>query len=359
MAFFLVYMTGTLVSIMLSGSYRGLLSLGQTIMYPLCFGFLIASGYKYLWCSRRSILVLLVFLAFGNATVALLGAIGAISSVPFFGEVGQGRYIFGTTMHSSNGLAFNVNYYATIQGAMFFLYAIMAGAGGRRIAGINAFVLVMIFASSLIGSSRGGLVSFCAAFLSVGLIARPSIFTIKGSALLLGSIAAGVAILANLGAIGAYLYEALRLWKGLAMRGDLWSAAWELWMMRPVFGWGDLGGEGLATITYGEYEGSSMHSGYLNTLVRGGMVQFFASFGFVVFALLWGLGRSRVRWYINRWAVGGIVFYLVNAIFRTYSIGGLGLLPVIVLIASSICLYSSRTDKVYSSVPAKNLGGRS
>jgi O-antigen ligase len=236
-------------------------------------------------------------------------------------------------------LTFNVNYYSASQASLFWLYGIV----GHRCRGNSRWdrlVLAFLFTSSLWGSSRGALLALGGAGLAFLLI-----IVVCGQgrrAKRAGILLATVVVASLVGFLVFYdqIYDIFRLAKGLNMRDRIWSRGFELWQQRPLLGWG-LDVNVAKRFEAGPLpEGKSLHSGYLYTLVRGGLALFVFSYGLLVSALIWGLGRRRELWLRYRWAAGAVIFYLINAAFRTFSLGGLGLLPVLAAVGLSLCLHA-------------------
>jgi hypothetical protein len=327
----------TLVSALLSRTGAGAMSLVQDLFYPIVLFVGSVVLYRIRVAPVRVAKAVVLGIGLANFGVALLGSFGILGSVPLFGPIETGRWVFGTTVPSASGLAFNVNYMAVAQASLFFFYGIMAAEDHDR---HDAGALWFLALSSLWGSSRGVLLALLIAVVVVtGIGARHDRTRRRARArswLLVAALGVGVGVVM----LGDYLYDAFRLYKGLNLRDQLWGHGLALWRERPVFGWGMDMKEGERFIGGALGAGSSLHSGYLHTLVRGGVALFVSSYGFIVFAVFWGLGTDRRRWLRHRWAVAAIVFYLVNTAFRTYSLGGTGLLPMLAVTGISICLHA-------------------
>src|SRR5690625_1496630 len=140
---------GTSISLLLSPQLGTVSGVVQDMIYPLAFGLLLLTGYKINLVDRRFLASLVFLLSIVNGGVALLGALGIVKSVPLFGEIGTGRFVFGTALPSSTGLAYNVNYYATIQGSLFFLYGWLQQARKGSLERADLGRLMVIFILSL------------------------------------------------------------------------------------------------------------------------------------------------------------------------------------------------------------------
>jgi hypothetical protein len=342
------YAQSTIASMFAAGSVAGPARVVQELLYP---GVLLVSVivlYRLEEVQRAKIKFLILFLAATNFGVALLASLGVLDEVPLFGPVSLGRVIFGTSIPSASGLSFNVNYFSVSQGCFFMLYGLVTRLDRDR-RRLDIAVLALLFVSSFWGSSRGVFLSLLGAMATVLLLRAlwgPFADARRARIIL---ILAAVILTVVLSAYSDQIYDNLRLAKGLNKRDLIWSEGVSLWLQKPVLGWG-LEVEIAQRFAAGALpEGVSFHSGYLHTLVRGGLALFLFSFGFMALGVVWGLGSSGRRWFNYRWAVATVVFYLLNAAFRTYSLGGMGLLPAVAATALSMCLYSRvREDTVPS-----------
>jgi O-antigen ligase len=323
-----------------------LLVLLQELSYPAVTLFLVLLGFRLIYSDRTLLIRIILILAMANFLVAVLGILGFVTYVPLFGDVHTGRYIFFTGIASSNGLMFNVNYYATTQATLFFFYGVIQSLTKDSLSRKDYFVLFLLFCSTFLGSSRGVSVAIMGALIVIYFIAllferNPGM---KRVFLFLLLVTAGVLIVV-LDFRSLYyeyydtLYTGLRLGRGLNLRDTIWSSGIELWLQRPFLGWGAANASLLTGIESGLGD-RSLHSGYVYSLVRGGLIGLFVSFGFVFFCVLWGLGLNKRSWFEYRWAVAAVSFYLISTATRTYSIGGLGLLPLLLGIAMSLCFYA-------------------
>jgi O-antigen ligase len=318
----------------------------QELTYPLISLFLVLVGFRLIFSNRTLITRVIVILAMANWIVAALGILGYLDHIPLFGSVNTGRWIFFTRIPSSNGLMLNVNYYATAQVSLFFFYGIVQSLTKSSLSRKDYIILLFIFLSSLLGSSRGITVASIGALVIIYFIV---VFMQKSSRgrilffVLLSSIGIWLTVVDF--RMSDYLpfydtvYREIRLDRGLNSRDVLWAAGIELWWQRPLLGSGTASGSLLANIDSITTE-RSLHSGYVHMLATRGLFGFFASFGFVLFCIFWGLGFNRRIWFKYRWAVASISFYLISTAARTYSIGGLGLLPLLLGIAMSLCFYA-------------------
>ena len=312
----------------------------QNLSYPIVLFFLLVVGFRFAMTGSTDLVLFMCVLAVMNGTVACASSLGVLKSIPVLGEITTGRYIFGTNISSSPGLTFNVNYYATTQACFFFSYAWLQEARKKSLSRFDICVLAALFATSLIGSSRGTLVAMMA-----GLLALNVIIIVAGSSRerRRSIVVVSFAILIAVIAISSYpdvVYSVFRLERGLNYRDVIWRAGLSLWAERPILGWGSGIGSLLTKAGPDDLLGQSLQSGYMHTLLRGGLLLFCVTYSTLIFAVIWGLGKNKRLWYQYRWPVAIIVFYGVSSLVRTYSVGGLGLLPIMLGLATSACLYA-------------------
>ena len=327
----------TIISVSASGVLVGPVKLAQELLYPgVLFGSALAF-HRVGGLESPGVRGLIVMLGGVNFAVALAASFGVVGALPPFGDIQVGRYVFGTSVQSSSGLNFNVNYFAVTQAALFWFYGVSTRRTRQR---VDIWILVFLAASSVWGSSRGVLLALFAGLLTLLLLeafhgprrgARRARWAIVSIVVVIGG---GIYMAPD------HLYDAFRLYKGLNSRDHIWDTGVRLWLERPLFGWGADVEVAKRFVAGALPEGQSLHSGYLHTLVRGGLSAAFFTYGFFVCALAWGLGRRGTVWYAERWPVAIVVFYLVNAAFRTYSVGGLGLLPALAALGLSCCLHA-------------------
>jgi O-antigen ligase len=341
----LLMLSVSLASMLLATDYStSTLLIVQTGLYPIVLAILLLHGWQVLGSNRQALATFAACLGLVNGLVALLSSLGVITSLPLIGTIETGRLIFGTSIPSSTGLAFNVNYYATLQGTLFLLYSWLVSDGGGRSKRYHVAIGAYLLGSSLIGSSRGvlaGLIAVGIVWLALRLVRWRYRAKLQVVLVALPFIALGVLLVAPAWPAAA---DALRVDRGLNYRDALWSAGLELWMERPLLGYGyaaatsDLLGHMVD-------RAGSLHSGYLETLNRGGALLFGLVYGSVITIVLSALRLSRDRWCRNGWPVAIVVFWLVNSAFRTFTLGGLGLLPVAAGLALSSILYSNYRDR--------------
>lgn len=342
LSFSMLFLLATLTSALsVAGSSAFSLRLVQELVYPLAALLVLLTGYPILRSSGPMLGWAILGLGMANFVVGLGGVSGALGSAGPFGSVEQGRFIFGTIFRSSNGLMLNVNYFAVTQASLGFMYALYRQTRGGRLSRSDTFFAVFLIASSVIGSSRGVTVSILAvaAFLLLTLALQKQK---KGRSLFRALLVCTITLVW----IGFSLYWSeiqtiFRLERGLNNRDEIWAAVILAWLERPLLGWNTESSAAIGLASAGEFAGRSAHSGFLHTLLSKGLLGFVLVYGCVVYIL----SRVYVRFSKSLSEVlipiGCIVFFLVNSLFRTYSFGGIGLLPLLALLGLSVSLYKT------------------
>ena len=136
--------------------------------------------------------------------------------------------------------------------------------------------------------------------------------------------------------------SALRLEKGLNNRDEIWNAALEMFSDRWLLGWGDISVVEEKLVNWYGAPTTAVQNGYIMIALRTGVV------GLMIWLSILVLAISKYVEYVrvNREArLGGLsalaisVFVLVDNMFRTYSPGGVGFIPTMLLIAISYLLW--------------------
>ncbi len=347
--FFVIFMLATIFSISLNALDAFLTPrIVQELIYPFSASIILLYGYRFFYNKPKIALNFIIILSITNFLAGFLGIFANISYIPIFGDIKTGRYIFGTSIPSSNGLMLNVNYFATAQLVFSFLYILIINYSYQKPKLKHWIVFFGIATTSLIGSSRGITLSLLSGLWVVLLISSLSKSKDGGNLAKL-YIFLTVVIAFTIGFLFYEdFYSIFRLHRGLNARDEIWTIAIHAWLEKPFFGWSFNTGEAMGIFSYGEFEDKSTHSGYIHTLLRGGIISFIVVYGMVLYSIFCGLGLSRKAWIDHKWAVGAVVTYLVASGFRSYSFGGLGLLPLLASIALSLCLHGQSLSKVYN-----------
>jgi len=118
------YFLGTVFSVVVN---MGSASLGmfQTLIYPIVSALILSIAPNILNDLSRKWAGAIIIFFFMNAVVAFFSIAGILQRLPLWGEIVQGRFIFGTELPSSAGLIWNVNYYAVTQAVGFWLCFIL------------------------------------------------------------------------------------------------------------------------------------------------------------------------------------------------------------------------------------------
>lgn len=318
----------------------------QSTLYPLVLFLSLLAGYKIAYTSLNILSKVILLLAILNALVAFGGALGYINYLPLFGDVIVGRYVFGLNLPSSNGMSLNVNYYSSTQASLMFLYALTKSLKKTHLSKKDLFLIGLIGLSSFLGSSRGVLLAVVVAvglvFFINSIVANKQI---KRRARLL--------IIVTLSAVFILLYqyyevleEAFRLYKGLNNRDTIWLDVLEMIKQNLFFSVGHDPQYYLGNFGSGELQDSSFHNGYLFLIGQSGIIVFLLTYFILFFMLFYGLKHNKALWFKYRWVVASIVFFLVMTFSRTYNIGGLGLVPILLALSLSLVYHASNIEKL-------------
>lgn len=332
------------LSVFLSSGIIQFVDLQYSLIYPVVIVIIILYGYRIAYADTAKVGKLLLLFAYANAAVALLGSFGLVSSLPIFGEIETGRYIFGTTIASSAGLNDNVNYYATTQATIAIFYLLLVRVGRERIRKTDIVHVILISAFSLLGSSRGVLIGILATICVVTAIHFFYLKSLKKLSITLGVLMLLLPVvvwcLYNYKSLYEFIMLDLRFIRGLNGREDIWGIWFRRFIERPIFGWGTMDIVASDFIeTYGYSR--SFHNSYLTVLYRGGVSLFLATYGLMAVVIIYNIRKVKDYFYANRYCMGIIAFYLINSMVRNFSFGGIGLLPLTFGIALSICFYSN------------------
>ncbi|WP_017756536.1 O-antigen ligase family protein [Calidifontibacillus oryziterrae] len=341
----------SLIPIFLTSKYFTFTDFQQSVIYPINIFILLLYGYRILYTNIILIKRVLLILALINGFIAVLGSFGIISSIPLFGEIETGRYIFGTNIPSSTGLNNNVNYYSTTQVVLLLLIILLKYISKEEYNRTDSPLLMLIFVSSFFGSSRGVLLGLFLSLLTIVIISYFYSSTLQKFKIFLGLIVLIILLVVwvtqNFQYINNFILEDLRFNRGLNGREDLWGVWVDRFKERPFLGWGSMEFKARDFINLYGVERSFQNS-YLTVLYRGGLTLFICTYGLMVVCLIYNLGKVKNFFYINRYNMSIIVFFLFNAMVRNFSFGGIGLLPLSLGIVLSLCLYSNELNEKVS-----------
>ena len=319
---------------LLAGSYFGVsclsvaanmdiwrLDMAQTLLYPITFYVVATNWQKFARPGRLATFAILSLFVLNGAAALLVSFFGI--DVPFAGPTFDNRYIFLTDLRSSSGFMWNVNYYSACQAAGFWLLFLIGRTQNVRSAAFNLAV-GFVGASILIGSSRGVLAAFIISLLVYGASRTPKRY------LPLSAVGVAAALWLVLGG-GLSLdldliRRGLRIERGLNSRDSIWLAAWEVIKSHPLFGIASPSHLRLELLLAGSPV-TALQNSYLLTAARIGALGLVLTISVFGFALrrAWRAIRSSA---MVACAVAGLTLILTDSLARSYSLGGIGLVPV-------------------------------
>jgi len=292
----------------------------QLIFYPIVF-FLIGGCLWRIFLVGRygALLVLSLFVA--NGAVALLGSLG-FSEIPGIGSVTQGRAIFLTSLPSSGGLVWNVNYYAATQAVGFWLLFSMLKRG--TLPRPARWMVYFVALSVVLGSSRS-----CTVALILSVLAYRFFEGGAGRrALILGGVTFFVFSFTSLYFVvlnDPDLNSGFRLYKGLNNREEVWDIGLELAAESKWFGYGSPN-----VVQHEMLMAGASTSTVQNSLLT--MQLLFGIGGTLIFLASVGLPLLRLPSWEDRrpqdTAVFALLFFVIlDSAVRSYLLGGVGPVP--------------------------------
>lgn len=307
----------------------------QVMAYPCIFFIGIGMLWRiYLISSSVKFFIVGIFLL--NAVVALLSIGLNVSSIPVFGDITRGRYIFFTNFRSSAGMLWNVNYFALCQAVGFWVsYSLlMSSVGVNKSKLLSISVLIFLAVSVFFGSSR----SISVLFLSTiffGFFKRSKLFFLF---LIIIALIIGVNIYEFYLQNSDFIHEALRLNRGLNSRDEIWLSGLIVHEGSPFFGYGSTNEVGRLLLVNGSPTTSVQSSFFAYLLLFGwlGLV-FFLAVVLRTFVLAFYRMDSEPA---ALGALCNILLLVGDSFSRTFILGGVGLLPLVFLASIGFFLRS-------------------
>lgn len=304
----------------------------QGMLYPIVQSTLLLTGYCAIVRYQTSVAVALWVVAFLNGAVALANTLAGPLHLPVFGVLQHGRAIFGTDLPSSAGLMFNVNYYATFQGAVFLMLLGLRD-NAAQVSRWGTVGLAAVLLSGVLGSSRGATAALVLALGAYVLLkSAKAVQYMRATVLIIGVVAVCVYLLTH---YYPTIADTFRFAKGLNNRDTIWGAAVKMYSQRPWIGWGGHNYIADQLLTHGS-PNASVQSTFLIYLLRVGAVGFILV-GALLLAAVPPLRNSAFR-ARNAWAYALVLYWLINSAVRTYTLGGLGAIPVLATVGLSVLL---------------------
>ena len=292
----------------------------EVILYPFIF-FLMAGALWKVFLLEGLAAKLVLFLFLSNVLVACAPYFG-IESLPVIGVISTGRVIFFTSLPSSAGLFWNVNYFAATQAVGFWLLYSMLKRG--TLPHSYRYFVYLVGLSVVMGSSRSITFSLIASLLAYQLLLSNGKY--KFAFLLM----AGVLSFGASGIVDSMygddeISEGLRLYKGLNNRDDLWEAGFEAALQAPFFGYGSPSVVSEKIMLLGATT-STVQNAYLTTQLLFGIFGLLVVYSMVVFAFVKTATLKRVA-SCDAAVFGLLTFTLLDSAVRSYLVGGIGPIP--------------------------------
>lgn len=312
----------------------------QTLLYPL-IALIVCGSLWRVFIDLRGVaygLVLAFFVL--NGCVAAAASFLGVRSLPYLGEIEVGRFIFLTDFPSSSGLLWNVNYYSATQVVAFWM--LFAIGKARQTTKIEWLLIYFVGLSVIMGSSRS-----CTAAFLVSVIAYRYFSGSKAEKFAILGCAA--ALLAGIGGVVAYLeqnktlYQGLRIYRGLNSRDELWQVGWGLVQQSLWFGYGSTDVVRELMIASGAPNPTVQNSYLTYLLVYGG---FYALAMSAMIALVWfRFLKCAIKTPVLNAVFALFIFTSIDALVRTYLVGGVGFIPLL-MFASMVFVVRSSSGQV-------------
>lgn len=310
----------------------------QSLMYPFIFALVYVVLWRFIVESPDSVSGIKVYFVFVGV-VAFLPLFG-IGSLPFFGDIGTGRYIFFTALPSSASIYWNVNYYAAAQAAGFWLIvAILPPSEFNR---KNIFILVFVGFSVFLGSSRSISLSFIFTLILFFVLRQGRVIRI--SLLLFGALLIIFILGVDVDSLSVETQVALRLDRGLNSRDILWEVGIHLLSRSMFFGYGYTDVIGDLMLENGAPT-TTLQNSFLTLSLLFGLFVSLTFYLISIFYILKYVVKDRSSMCVKSDAVVCLfVFLLIDGIVRSFVFGGVGLLP---LLLSCALAYLMNYEKFY------------
>ena len=335
------YVLATVISLLLNFDTLGSDAF-QSLLYPLIFLLITIGGYRLLEDLGGIGSKVVISFFFLNGIISFLSIIGILSQLPLFGEITRGRYIFGTTIQSSAGLIWNVNYYSVTQLIGFWLSVFCYFK--FNLPKFWRLVIAFIAFSAILGSSRS---------ITLSLTVSSGIFLYFNSTYYMRRLLEiiGLIMILSLGSLYAYLASdaelsaTLRIDRGLNGRDELWDFAFTQFEQAPWFGTFSIEEIGKALIEDGGLTNTTVQNTLLFTLLRLGIFGTIFLIAFVLTAISKFLAKK------NKEKIDVAIFccflsLIFDSIVRSYSLGGVGLSSLILAVSGTFLMVNRKSISI-------------
>lgn len=346
----IIYAIISLISILNYGIFS-VKDIFQAIMYPFSGLLLLIFGAQMLASLRKRECYFLLFFFLFNGVIALSNSLFGPFNIPSIGVLPVGRVIFGTSIPSSAGLLWNVNYYSITQAIGFWLcfYIFDRIIINKRLIG---FCLLLISLSVLIGSSRSislGFVFSIIFYFSLKKLTRSKAFILI---ITIGAILLFSPFIEHF-LYGDWAYQNLRIYKGFNSRDLIWDSALKMISTRPILGWGSISSIENALITDFGAPTTSVQNSIILSVVRVGFLGTIFWVIIVTIPLLKAFRCTSCASLLK--LLSAIILIIIDSFFRTYSYGGVGFIPLIFLIYLSVIYRHKNKHSLQETANAKEV----
>ncbi len=320
--FFLLSTIASTFRLLLSSEHIGsdYLPVLQSLAYPVFSLILVISLGAGITYNRPHCFYTALIIALTQATFALANTLVGPLTLPVLGRLEKGRAIFFTSLGSSSGLMANVNYYSMSQLMLFWFLLGTSKSTSIKKPYIRT-ILALVLLSTILGSSRGVM---CCLFITLFLywMIRKEISAprIVGYTLMFAVISYSITTFI---ASNDDFQHDIRVNRGLNGREIRWESAFIEIRKSPWLG---------HMINYSVETGTddlgSAQSTTITSLLRVGILGTFAWLIAILYGVILGIQRPQ-----SAWALCALVSWILDGFARTYSFGGVGLIPLIALLA--------------------------
>lgn len=331
----------TIISL-LRAEITSLSAMLQVLLYPVVF-VLISVSFSPVHnreALRRVFFNLVFLVGFVNAFFSFLSISAGSITLPLLGELERGRAIFFLDVRSASGLLNNENYYSAVQALAFWSgFAVRSGSTVKRL------MLVVVGLSVFTGASRSVSAIFILSVLSYLYFFQVRRRHLK---LLLITVASLAAILMA-PQVPKILQQddvsqSLRIYKGFNSRDLIWEASLDVISENILLGVGDIEVSSREIVEAGSTNSTSQNS-MLSMLLRVGVLGSLYMIGFFLVGLLQTVKIAASGMTQQQYCLISIFgIFVLDGLFRSYSVGGVGLIPLIGVVAW-LCLLDDAERK--------------
>ena len=314
----------------------------QIVFYPLIGTLLLIFLYDASNRYPKLLGWLVFFVCLLNGLVASCNILFGPLTLPMYGKLVLYRNIFFLPFQSSSGLLGNINYYSVVQGVGFWVaFGLLHNHLTRKKLTNSGFIF--IFVSSFFGASRSAGAALLCSLMLYFYITADRIKKIRIIIYTMISIIIVLVIVRQFFTVDR-VDQAFRLYKGFNARDEIWAAAVEMFYERPLVGWGSIATINESLVDEFGSPNTSTQNTLFFSLLRIGILGTVCWLLQVLMACYYGFRRSSTR-FQHTWALCGIFFVGFDSMFRTYSFGGVGFIPLALAFFCSALLGCDRLPR--------------